>query len=106
MPQKEFNETIVSFVQSISLSSDRLDDLLEVISNVWEAQQQQDQQDEVTAQTRIDSLRLQARSIVDKMRYLTSETAIKYLEEDLMKIEGQINELTEMTRLIPVEIKS
>lgn len=103
VPQKEFDETILSFVRSLSVSQDRADDLIEAVSKVWEARKQQVQQDEVTIQTRIDSLQTQARLIVDKMKYLTSETAIKYMEEDLMKIEEQIKELVETSKQIPAE---
>jgi len=31
--------------------------------------------------------------LVDKIKVLSSETAIKYMEEDIMKIEGQIADL-------------
>ena len=94
IPQKEFDETIANFVKSISISSERTDELIAAISEVWEKRQLREQKDEAAAQTRIETLQAQARLIVDKMKYLSSETALKYMEEDLIKVEAQIAELS------------
>ncbi|MDQ5932222.1 MAG: site-specific recombinase [Patescibacteria group bacterium] len=40
-----------------------------------------------------EELEAQARVIVDKMKLVTSPTAIKYMEEDLLKVEQHINDL-------------
>lgn len=40
-----------------------------------------------------EELEAQMRVIVDKMRLVSSPTAIRYMEEDLTKIEQQINDL-------------
>ena len=42
---------------------------------------------------RIGQLKTQARLIVDKIKYLTSEVAIKYMEEELVKLEGEVASL-------------
>ena len=42
---------------------------------------------------RHEELEAQARVIVDKMQLVTSQTAIKYMEEDLLKVEQQIKDL-------------
>ena len=44
---------------------------------------------------RIKELQAQAFATVDKIKLLSSATAIKYMEEDLMKIEAEIEKLNE-----------
>ena len=94
IPQKEFDETIVNFVKSISLSSDRIDELTSAVDEVWQKRQQSEQSDQVAVQARIHALESQARLIVDKMKVLNSQTALKYMEDDLMKIEDEITNLS------------
>lgn len=94
IPQKEFDETIVNFVKSISLSNERIDELVSAVEEVWKKRQQSDQSDQVAVQTRIQALEDQARLIVDKMKVLNSQTALKYMEDDLMKIEKEITNLS------------
>jgi hypothetical protein len=40
-------------------------------------------------------LKTDARATVDKLRILTSPTALKFMEEDLVRIEQQIEDITE-----------
>ena len=42
---------------------------------------------------RHEELEAQARVIVDKMQLVTSQTAIKYMEGDLLKVEQQVKDL-------------
>lgn len=41
----------------------------------------------------IKNLAYEARQSMDKIKFLNSETAIKYIEEELVRIEGQIDQL-------------
>jgi hypothetical protein len=103
VPQKEFDETITGFVKSITVSPERIEALVAAVMSVWEERQLDVQKVEASTQTRVEALRVQARLIVDKMKYLSSETAIKYMEEDLMKIEAQIIELQTKTEDVAKE---
>ena len=94
IPQKDFDETIVNFVKSISLSSDRIDELIKAVDDVWQKRQQSERSDQAAMQARIQALESQARLIVDKMKVLNSQTALKYMEDDLVKIENEITNLS------------
>lgn len=43
---------------------------------------------------RITGLKSQIKQAVDKIKYLSSETAIKYMEEDIVKLEDEVKDLT------------
>ena len=68
--------------------------LEQAVLQEWEKRQASTQQDEIVVETRITALRTEARMMVDKIKVLSSETAIKYMEEDLMKVEAQIANLS------------
>ena len=43
--------------------------------------------------SRISELKLQAKMAADKIKYLTSETAIRYMEEDIIKADQEVANL-------------
>ena len=59
----------------------------------WEKRAKEMNNDKVTIDDKITALKTQAKMTVDKIKILTSEIAIKYMEEDLVKIEQQIADL-------------
>jgi site-specific DNA recombinase len=93
IPQKEFDETIVNFVKSITIAPERIEAVISVVMQEWEKRQTELRQADTTTEARLETLHTQARLIVDKIKFLNSETAIKYMEEDLLKIEAQIAEI-------------
>ena len=103
VPQKEFDETIINFVKSITISPERIEAIVGAVINIWDKRQLELQKDVVTAHTSAEELEQQARLIVDKMKLLNSKIAIKYMEEDLMKIETQITELITKKEEVIVE---
>ena len=96
---KEFEKTIESFVQSIKIDPAHLDDILGAAQAEWENRQLKDKQLAGELEARQESLRVQVRAIVDKMQMISSETAIKYMEEDIVKLEEQITHIDEERRL-------
>ena len=93
VPKPEFDAVIETFVNSAAISPEHVDELMKAVLTVWERRQEQVQQNEVhTAQRRME-LEAEIKVIVDKMKLISSETAIKYMEEDLVKIEQQIANL-------------
>jgi hypothetical protein len=59
----------------------------------WEKQQTGLHEDEINFDVRIRELKTQAQLTVDKIKYLSSEVAIKYMEEELIKNEAEVADL-------------
>ena len=93
VPQAEFEAAIERFVKSIEVAPEHIDKLLEMIEQSWREQQAQSMQDDQKLIEQRQGLEAQIRATVDRMKVITSETAIKYMEEDIMKAEKQIVEL-------------
>ncbi len=93
VPKSEFEHSIEEFVHQVTFSQAYIDKLMKSVEIVWRERQESINKDEVTIDTRINDLKAQALATVDKIKFLSSETAIKYMEEDLMKIEEQITVL-------------
>ncbi|MEK7571531.1 MAG: hypothetical protein AAB553_04615 [Patescibacteria group bacterium] len=89
----DFEKTITTFVTNIKLAPDYSDELVTTVINEWEKREKEMQKDEVTIDSKIAELKTQIKMTVDKIKILTSEIAIKYLEEDLIKLEQQIADL-------------
>lgn len=92
-PQAEFDATIERFVKSIEVAPEHIDKLLEMIEESWRVQQQQTVQDDQKLLEQRSALEAQIRVTVDRMKVVTSETAIKYMEEDIVSAESKIKEL-------------
>ena len=99
IPKADFNETINDFVKDvkISMNQEKIEVLKKFILSEWENKQQQQKQDILQVEEKISELHQAARNITEKIKYVTSAIAIKYLEEDLIKIDSQIKDL-EKTR--------
>ena len=95
VPKKEFDDTIARFVDQVRVTPERIEELNEIILAEWEKRQQMIHGDEQTIDHRIAALKIEGRLTMDKIKFLSSETAIKYMEEDLLKIEKQIVTLEE-----------
>lgn len=93
VPKDKFNETISKFIKNIKIAPGYADALTETVTKEWERRQSQSQQGKVNIDERITQLKSQAQLTADKIRYLTSEVAIKYVEEDLVKIDTEIGDL-------------
>jgi len=93
VPKPEFDAVIEGFINSLIISPERVSELMEAVMTVWQKRQQQIKQDADFSDKRRAELETQIRLIVDKMKMVSSATAIKYMEEDLVKIEQQITDL-------------
>ncbi len=92
-PKPEFDAAIEAFVKNIKVSKDYVDALREGIGKAFDRQLMETHKDAVTIDLRLTQLRSQIRQAVDKIKFLSSETAIKYMEEDIVKLEAEVNEL-------------
>ena len=95
VPKDDFEQTIANFVHQVSYDKDRIDELLAAIETVWNKRNKSTVQEEQHIETRIKELQGQVQMLVDKIKFLNSETAIKYIEEDILKTEQEIRTLTE-----------
>ena len=93
VPKKDFDKTIEKFVRSLSISPNYIDSLESAVTAEWERRQGQLQRDDIDIDARITELRAQAKMAKDKIMYLQSESAIRYMEEELIKAEEQIKVL-------------
>lgn len=93
--QKEFNATIEKYVQNLTISPEYIDALMSKMGDLLDEQLIEINKDAVTIDLRIANLQEQIRQSIDKIKFLSSATAIKYMEEDIEKMESEINELKE-----------
>jgi len=91
--KKEFDATVESFVKSLRVSPEYIDGLMNVVGNAFDKQLLEEHKDAVTIDLRIAELQGQIRLTVDKIKFLSSEAAIKYMEADIEKLGAEISEL-------------
>jgi hypothetical protein len=93
IPKQEFETTIRDFVKSIAVRSDQLDALTNAVMTVWEQKHEMVKEDTKAIQKRIDNLVQQKYAIIDKIKIVSSVTAIEMLEADLVKTDEEIAKL-------------
>lgn len=94
VPKKDFDEAIENFVKNITVAPEYIDALISKMGEQLDKQLITLNQEAVTIDLRIANLKDQIRQSVDKIRFLSSATAIKYMEEDIEKMEEEITELS------------
>lgn len=93
IPKNDFEDNIVKLVRSLEVSQSYIDTLVNTVTSEWEKRQKEARIDQSTYDIQIDNLKGQVRIAVDKIKLLNSETAIKYMEEDIVKLEQEIASL-------------
>jgi site-specific DNA recombinase len=89
----DFDASIHSFVERVTVSPERFDEVAQAVLTIWEKRKGQAQQQEEFNTHRKEDLEDQMHVIVNKMKIISSETAIKYMEEDLLRLEQQVKDL-------------
>lgn len=92
-PKPEFDQQIETFVKCINVSAEYWDALFEIVCDAFDKQQLEIHSEAVAIDLRIAQIRTQIRQAMDKIKFLTSETTVKYMEEDILKLENEINDL-------------
>ena len=95
VPKPEFDETIEDFVRTIAIKPEYIDDVIAAIAELWRERQTKQIDANRQRLEHRDSLQSQIKATVDRMRIVTSETALKYLEEDIVSVEKELAELDE-----------
>lgn len=93
VPKDQFYATIESFINRVMISPERFDEVAQTVIKVWEQRNTKVQNETVLRDNRRTEIEAQIRVIVDKMKLISSPTAIKYMEEELVELEQQINNL-------------
>jgi hypothetical protein len=94
-PRQQFHDDMEAFVKCIKVSDDYIEALQHLVDKDYEKQVYEMEQDAITIELRISQLKIQIKQAVDKIKYLSSEVAIKYMEEDILKLEEEIELLSD-----------
>lgn len=88
--KKDFDETITKFVNGIEFSPEFRQKFREYVLEEWEKRKDKAQDDSINLEKRVLTLKQESRMLTDKIKILTSETAIKAMETELDKVDQQI----------------
>ena len=91
----DFDKTIEDFVKTITIKPEYIDDVLTAVAELWRERQAKQIESNQQRLAHRDDLQGQIRATVDRMRVVTSETALKYLEEDIVGVEKELAQLDE-----------
>ena len=83
----------MKFVERVTISPERFDEVAAAIMQVWEQRQARVQDDTLLRSKKREEYEAEIRTIVDKMKIVSSPTALKFMEEDVAKLEQQIIDL-------------
>lgn len=89
----ELEQTVDDFIGRLKLSPERVDQLFAAFESAWEEAKGQHQTNLGDIDAQILNLENEVTNTVQKLKLLTNETAIKYMEEDLAKQEQAIARL-------------
>lgn len=95
VPIAEFDQTIEDFVRAITIKPEYIDDVIDAIGELWRERQAKQLETHQRRLEHREGLQGQIRATVDRMRLVTSETALKYLEEDIVSVEQELTQLNE-----------
>ena len=93
VPKAEMEETIVEFVSQLTMSPEHIELVTQTVMNEWDRRQHLIEADQEQLDEQIKELEMEAHLTVKKLKYLESETAIKYMEGDLVSLEQKIQDL-------------
>lgn len=93
VPKQEFEDTIREFVQNVQFTPEYIEAVTQAVIQEWDRRQVEEQGKQVDYDSRIAELQRQAAATVGKIKVLSSEVAIKFMEEELVKIDTQISGL-------------
>ncbi|MCX6726964.1 MAG: hypothetical protein NTY75_04150, partial [Candidatus Shapirobacteria bacterium] len=85
--------TICNFVKKLKINQEYVDELKKYVIDVWNKKQGLIEDTFVSKETKISELEKEARETAQKLKMLSSEVAIKFIEEDLVKIDSEIKQL-------------
>ena len=93
VPAKDLEKTVEDFIRSLNFTQEYIDDLKKYIVDQWNERIENKIKDTSIIDNKIMELKTSAQAAVSKIKYLSSEVAIKYMEADLVKSEIEIEQL-------------
>lgn len=87
--KKNFEETIHSFIKSIKFTDEYVETFRDLVLTLWKERKEKAVGEQIKWSERITELEAKAKLVMDKIKILNSEAAIKYLETELETIEEQ-----------------
>lgn len=94
IPKEKLEASVANFVRNLQVPQERLDFVLDVIRSEWNLRNQGQLEEIQALADRIAELQKDVANTLDKIRVLTSPTTIKFMEDDLIRLEAQIDKLT------------
>ena len=91
--KQDLEDRVAEFVSGLTISPEKLEVLFKAVEASWEQTNSQYHAQLRSLDTQAEELKQQATITVEKLKVLSSTTAIKYMEEDLMRIEHQVKDL-------------
>lgn len=86
---KEMEKTIETFVRGLEFNQQYIDDLKKYVLNMWKDRINIQNKEDSIINNKIKELKATAQASAEKIKYLSSEIAIKYIESDLVKAETE-----------------
>ncbi len=103
IPLAEFEETVEQFVKSLRVNEAYMDAFEEKVMQVWEKRNAVNINEADAIDEHIKALSLEARQSMDKIKFLNNETAIKFIEDEIVRIEKEIENLQYEKSQIKIE---
>lgn len=94
IPKEQFEATIAGFVNTLVFPKETIDNVVAAIESEWKRRQCDDKLIAQQLEERMQALRGEAELTIAKIKFLSSETAIQYIEKELLNTEHQIEKLT------------
>ena len=103
VPKAVFEQTIEDVVKRLEVAPELLDNFMSAIEKAWLEKQAQTAQDDQKILEQREAIETQIKASVDRMKLVTSKTAIKYMEEDIEGLEKQLAQLDEQQANKPAD---
>ena len=100
----EFNEAIENFVVGLNITPEYAEKLKQHTLKLWKEKLKTLEKDAQQLDNKISALKVTSEGTVNKIRQLSSDVAIRYMEEDLIKVEGEIQQLEEQKKQKPEKL--
>ena len=91
--KKELEDRVDQFLASLELSSESVEPFLEVTDKAWQRIQSRHDGRVNSLDKQLSGLREEVQATVQKLKYLNNESAVKYMEEDLTRLEAEISKI-------------
>lgn len=91
----EFDQTVEDFVRAVTINPDYIDNVIASIAELWRERQAEQVEANQRRLEHREGLQGQIRATVDRMRVVSSETALKYLEQDIVSVEQELVQVDE-----------